>query len=200
MGAAAASQGARSRGRPPGSKNKPKALVSQVQVDDFRLKVGPYVSRKDLDYLTGIFEGTEENDLTKNLDILLTLQFKALLPQLSEEISSGTLSKEATSRSSVVKELLAIYLQKAKAENKNDAPDQRSYIQNVFVQRIDSDRLFALIGLQAPSPVAQIESGSLYGVVDHEPWRADQARTVSDKLPERQVVDADYSEVETDRV
>lgn len=178
-----ASVGARRRGRPPGSKNRPKAVISIESVKAFRDKVGPYLSPEDSTYLVEVLTGTKDPELQKDMDIFLALQFKALLPQLAEEIKSGNLTREATSRSSIVKELLSLRFQMEKHGKDDAETNQMTFIQNIFNARgIDDDRLRILVS--RPDGAARQLPSDLSGGVDRDEEPADDARAISGSLPE----------------
>lgn len=166
------------RGRPLGSKNKPKTVVVAESLEK---KIGPYLPKDDLNYLLGTLEGKTTPELAKDIDLFLALQLKALLPVLADEIKSGQLSREATSRSGTVKELLAIRFQMEKAKNGESGTDQRTFIQNIFLSRgLDGPAIAALIGSgepprQLPEPLPKR--------VDGDEQEADSSGSVPDELP-----------------
>lgn len=174
------SDGAIRRGRPPGSKNRPKPFTTAVAISSLKEKIGAFLPAEDMDYLVNILDGGDSPVLQKDLDIFLALQLKALLPQLAEEIKTGQLTREATQRSSTVKELLALRFQMEKQKDGDDKPNSYTFIQNIFESRgIDSDRVAALLARpvggsseEQPSPVAR----TLHG----DEGRTDEAGAVSD--------------------
>lgn len=173
-------QPARRRGRPPGAKNRPKAVISQAQLSEFRTKLGPYLPAADLDYLANVLEGSDKSVLERDLDIFLALQLKALLPQLAKEIEGATLTREATQRSSTVKELLALRFQMQKAEKDDQSGNQYTFIQNIFGERgIDTTRLAAYLGTaevrQLPVPD---EPRRISGTTHDNIGQADEAGAV----------------------
>jgi hypothetical protein len=210
-------EGMTKRGRPPGTKNRPNAKVSQEAIRLIRNKLGPHLPAEDLTYLTSVMEGQSPADLNRDIDILIILQMKALLPLLAGEIetalgitqsdpeeyvddgprtrgrpkSENYMSKEITSRSSVVKELLALRFQMNKTAREDGPTNQRVFIQNVFTERIDSDRLLALLGGGnvggAPRLVGSSVSGVDDTIIDGERVDSDEAGDVSGQLLERQV-------------
>lgn len=177
-----ASTGARRRGRPPGSKNKPKSVISLVEVKSLRAKLAPYLPTEDLTYLIGTLEGTESPTLQRDLDIFLALQLKAVLPALADEIKGGNLLKETTSRSSVVKELLALRFQMEKQDKGDERTNQYTFIQNVFNQRgLDSERLASFF--PGPmEPATQDLPRLVSGTPDGDAGDADEARAVSGEV------------------
>jgi hypothetical protein len=186
------SVGQKRRGRPPGSKNKPKDLIlAQQALTDLRIKVGPYLPAEDMEYLERVLDGQDSPELKKDLDIFLALQLKALLPQLAEEIRTGGLTREATQRSSTVKELLALRFQMEKQKDGDAKPSHLTFIQNVFESRgLDPERMARLITIStAPEPAGhsgdprQLPSG-VSGEPDGDEGDADESGTVPDSVPE----------------
>lgn len=175
----------RKRGRPPGSKSRPHAMLSRAAIAEFSKQVGPYLAPDDLSYLTKVLAGETDPLLNKDIDIFLALQFKALLPQLAEEIKSGQLTREATSRSSIVKELLALRFQMEKNEKGDENANQYTFIQNIFQSRgIDTGRLFELVS--GTGTAGELPSG-LHGSADRDEGQADTAGAVSGEVLERPV-------------
>jgi hypothetical protein len=175
-------QGQLTRGRPTGSRNKPK--LDTQQLNELKDKVGRFLPQADWNYLAGVLEGTDKPILEKDLDIFLTLQLKALLPQLAQEIEGGQLTKEATQRSSTIKELLALRFQMEKHEKGEDTPNAVTFIQNVFQARgIDQSRLAALTG-GVGSPIEGV-ARPLPRTADADEGRADEVGAIPSQLPER---------------
>lgn len=181
------SVGARKRGRPLGSKNKPKQLTV---LNGLRDKIGPYLPSDDMTYLEEVLNGTESPRLNRDLDIFLALQLKALLPQLAEEIKSGSLTREATQRSSTVKELLALRFQMEKQKDGDAKPNQLTFIQNIFESRgIDPGRMAQLVNITPPDADGYVGTARelperVPGVDDGDEGSSDEAGALPDSLPE----------------
>ena len=170
--------GARTRGRPPGSKNKPKSIISLTEVKSLKAKLLPFLQADDLSYLIGTLEGTESPTLQRDLDIFLSLQLKAILPALADEIKSGELAKETTSRSSVVKELLALRFQMEKQGNNDERTNQYTFIKNVFQARgLDSERVASFFPSRLEQPL-EGQPRLVSGTIDGDSWSADEAGDV----------------------
>lgn len=177
------SVGAVNRGRPKGARTKPKSETVSVTV--LKDKLAPFLSRDDWNYLASVLAGEEKPVLEKDIDIFLSLQLKALLPQLADEISGGELTREATQRSSTVKELLALRFQMEKHEKGDDVPNAVTFIQNVFESRgIDPTRLATLAG--AAGSTLEGVAVAIPGTPDGDEGSPDEAGAVSDSVPERQ--------------
>lgn len=193
-------------GRPAGSKNKPKPVLSRTELLAFRDRVGPYLPTKDIEYISGVLTGEIEPDLDKDVDIVMAMQLKALLPALADDIRNVTLGKEVTARSTVVKELLALRFQMRKHEQGDDntKPSYVTFIQATFEGRgIDKNRLAELIGRSdsGRTPVSPLlVSGPVSRSSDQDEGRTNEARAVSGEVLERQQQVPGGSEESPDRV
>jgi hypothetical protein len=119
------------------------------------------------------------------------MEFKALLPQLAAEIDNKELSREATQRSSTIKELLALKLQLEKAGKADEGPDATLLIQRIISDRSSTGseiRLAKLLGVGL-GPDDKEPSGLLSGILHDYQRQANGTGTVSDQLPERPLHD-----------
>lgn len=194
--------GSRTRGRPLGAKNKPKGTALAIVLNDLRSKIGSVVTPEDMDYLVKTLEGSEKSELPKDMDIVLGMALKALLPILADEIKIGALTREGTQRLATVKELLALRFQMEKREKGDDKPNAVTFITNVFQQRGLGDARFAELfgpggGDQLPPKVV---TGLLPRSADGDDAEADEVGAVPDRVSERPVEVQSSREVTTDRL
>jgi hypothetical protein len=185
---AEAAKNTRGRGRPPGARNKLKTITPS-KLKEFQERLGEYIPPEDLGYFIEVLKGERKSELFRDLDILLAMEFKALLPQLAAEIDTRELSREATQRSSTIKELLALKLQLEKAGRADEGPDATSLIQRIISDRSssgDEGRLAALLGIRV-IPSDPQPPGLLSGILHNNQGEADSSGTISDQLPERLV-------------
>ena len=165
--------GATLKGRPRGRKS----LNPSPSMAKFLEAISDVVGIDDADYLRGVLTGKNKSVLEKDIDIFLSVQLKALLPVLAREVEEGQLSKEASQRSSVVKELLTLRFNMEKAKGNDEQQNPTTYIQNIFVSRgIDPGRLALLAGDQ-PSRVL--------GNVDPDQAEADSLGNLPSELSQR---------------
>lgn len=180
----------RRRGRPPGSKTRPLAVISKMQREALEKKIGPYLPKDDMAYLANVLDGSEKPNLERDIDVFLALQLKALLPILADEIKTAQLSGEATRRSATVKELLALRVQREKNIKSEETPNALTFIQNVFETRgIDAERILKLVGPPADgstgdSVASGAQASPVAGDVHDDEGPADSAGAVSGELPE----------------
>lgn len=178
--------GAARYGRPRGRRNLKPSM--QKFLDSVEGVVGP----EDREYLTKVLGGTEKPILERDIDIFLSVQLKALLPVLAQEVEEGRLSKEASQRSSVVKELLTLRFQMEKAKGNDEQQNPTTYIQQIFISRgIDPGRLALLAG---DKPV------SVSGNADAYEAEADEAGNISGQFPQRPLALSGGGEIEADWV
>lgn len=196
----AVSAPSRKRGRPPGSKNK--STLTASAIGDLRTKIAPFLTTEDMDYLTRTLEGTDPSVLSTDMDIVLGLALKGLLPALGDEIRSGQLSREGTQRLATVKELLALRFQMEKREKGDDQPNNVTFIQNIFAQRnFDPASLARLVGSSADDSVpVEDERRLLPRVVDGDGPKADETGTVSNPVSKRPIEVSAGREISTDRL
>ena len=173
-------------GRPLGRKNlKP-------SMNKFLDSISGVVGEDDVNYLKDVLVGGETPVLKKDIDIFLSVQLKALLPVLAREVEEGQLSREASQRSSVVKELLTLRFNMEKASSNDDGTNPTTYIQNIFIARgIDPGRLALLAG---------DKPGGLLGDADADEAEADSLGNLPSELSQRPLQISGGSEVEADWV
>lgn len=173
------------RGRPPGIKRRT-SIISDEDIQAYKNKVSKVVSSEELDYLLNVLEGKESSTLDKDLDIILNLNMKALVPILAQEAADGKLTSEGTRRVSAVKEMLNLKLQLSKA-GKAEEVDKNDIIRQILNQREASpEHLAELIGVRTPS-VDKVESSVLSGNVHADSGQTDEVRALSNQLLERQI-------------
>jgi len=181
------------RGRPPGSKSKT-AIIPSEDIQDYIDKVDKVLSKDDVDYLVNTMSGKEDSSLERDLDIILGLNMKVLIPILAKEATEGKLNSEGTRRVSAVKEMLNLKLQLAKVGKSEDV-DNVSIIRSILNERETSpEHLAELVGARTLHPDKELP-GVFSGNVYDDGRQADEVGTVPDELPERQEQVSTGSEV-----
>lgn len=173
-------------GRPLGRKNlKP-------SMNKFLESVEGVIGEEDINYLKDVLVAGEKPILEKDIDIFLSVQLKALLPVLAREVEEGQLSKEASQRSSVVKELLSLRFNMEKAKGNDDGQNPTTYIQQIFIDRgIDPGRLALLAGNK---------SSGLLGGPDQDEATADSLGNLPSEFSQRPLPVPGGGEIEADWV
>jgi hypothetical protein len=173
-------------GRPIGRKNLKPSMTKFLE------SIDGVVGQDDANYLKDVLVGGARPILEKDIDIFLSVQLKALLPVLAREVEEGQLSKEASQRSSVVKELLTLRFNMEKAKGNDDGQNPTTYIQNIFISRgIDPGRLALLAGN---------EPRRLLGDVDPDQAEADSLGNLPSELSQRPLQISGGSEESANRV
>ncbi|HSE45301.1 MAG TPA: hypothetical protein VLA89_08215 [Gemmatimonadales bacterium] len=167
-------KGNRGRGRPLGSKNKPKGLIPQPVAEDLLKALQPVLPPGQLTYLREVIKGSGI-DTKRELDTLILLLNRNLWPALVAEATpempddevedelepqphGGSLKrqhqtpvfrKDVTERLKVLNSLLSLRAQLDKREAEAD-DDTEQPLLRIFADRSISDRVGVLVGVQSP--------------------------------------------------
>jgi len=203
----------RGRGRPTGSKNKPKGLIPKEFASEFLGIVKELLPPEHYEEMRqAVQEGKSISTLAEARITLKLMgppiwqrlidearpkaQVTDIDPDALEEIGGAPGPRLSFSRD--LNERMKIYLSLMdfidKSERRDDeAADSRSKpILEVFARRgVDSERLRVLVG---------VESGSVGGNADEAGRPTGEPRTIPDQVPERQERLPDSEEVEADWV
>jgi hypothetical protein len=196
----ASNQAGNRRGRPPGSKNKPKGIMPVELADTILLHMQGMLPPEHFDYMKGVIREGKAISTKTELDTLIILLSRNLFPALvleaipgggEEEDTDESVSKaekavnkalkmpifrkDVTERLKVLQSLLALKNQLEKRETESRDED-KPIIRIAAGRGIDGERVRLLIGIES-SPVA--------GNSDGNGQPADEAGTVPDQVPER---------------
>jgi len=198
-------QTVKSRGRPAGSKNKSKSIVPAEVANEILDKLKPVLPEEHYDYMRGVISRGKKIDIERELDVIILLLNRQLIPALiaesegkaedaDPEISSGSIkmpafSKAVSERLKVVQSFMDMKLRMERHKDESKQEKQQPIL-TIFAQRgIDIQRL---------GVIASSVPGDMGGGADDIVGPADRARTVSDTIPERQLVESSGSESSTD--
>lgn len=184
----------KARGRPLGSKNKDKSIVPREVANEILDKLKPVLPEEHYDYMRGVISKGKKIDIERELDVIIMLLNRQLIPALISEAEGGDesvgpgiegkavrmpeFSKSVSERLKVVQSFMEmkLRLERHKDESKQEK-DQP--ILTVFARRgIDISRL----GI-----IASAVPGGVGGGTDQPERGAYSARAVSDTLPQRQL-------------
>lgn len=196
------------RGRPPGSRNKPKSLIPAELAGDILGIMKDRLPAEHFEYMQGVIQKGEAISTVKELDVLITLVRASVMPYLAAEAiprvmpefdddgnligqknSLPGINRDATDRLKLLNSLISLKDTIEKRKSDEDDPDAQPLIVQLAGARgllKDGGRLGLLIGAdpgRTSEPV--VVSGSLAGDVDRTGRGALPARTVSDSVPER---------------
>lgn len=193
----------RGRGRPPGSKNKPKGLIPKELAGTILLEMKDTLPPEHFEYIRSVIRDGKSISVERELDTMILLLGRNLYPALIMEgkgestESSGedffddedseaappkqepdlkmpVFRKDVTERLKVWSSLLA---QKDKIERAKSDNGKGNQILTIAAGRgIDPGRIRLLVG---------VESGSMAGNADEAGQPTDSAGTISGEVPER---------------
>lgn len=182
----------RSRGRPKGSKNKVRALMT----NEFLLKLKGELTPNDYSYLENVVKNGARIDVLREVQIMFAVLGRNLLPMMLEEMqekdgveeeSAKYFRKDVTERLKVWQGLANVIHQIEKG-NDDESDTRAKPILQVFERSgLDLGRFNILIGL---------ESGNVVRGVDATGRTAVEVGAVPDQLPERQIDLPDSEQVE----
>lgn len=192
------------RGRPLGSKNKPKGLIPVPVAEDLIRALQPMLPPGQLTYLRDVVKNGSALDTRKELDTLILLLNRSIWPALvaeatpeseHEEPEDGVedelepqphggalkrqrmvLRKDVTDRLKVLNSLLNLRAQLDKREEGSENPNEQPILR-IFADRSISDRVGVLVGYQ-PGGVPRSADGTERIALP--------SGAVSDQAPERQ--------------
>ncbi len=207
-------------GRPKGSKNKPKGILPTELANAILFQMEGMLPKEHFEYMKGVIRDGKAISTKTELDTLILLLSRNLYPALvmeqmpeankpeedffadpdaprstaeqvvENELKMPVFRKDVTERLKVLQGLLSLRNQVEKRDS--DAVGTEKPILAIVGKRgFESERLRILVG---------VESGPVAGNPDGTGWPADEARTVSDQVPERQVLLPDGEQGEADRV
>lgn len=192
--------GSGKRGRPKGSKNKPKGILPAELAGTILLEMKDMLPPEHFEYMKGVIKDGKAISVKRELDTLILLLSRNLYPALvmesqpqddeddffddeedegprpAKKLKMPVFRKDVTERLKVLQSLLA---QKEKSERADSEPKDKQILTIIGKSGVDAERLRILIG---------VESGSVVGNVDQVEQPADETGTVSDSISERQVI------------
>lgn len=146
------------RGRPRGSRNKPKGIIPLPMAEDLIRTLQPMLPPGQLTYLRDVVKNGASIDTKRELDTLILLLNRNIWPALiaesippvneeGEQADGPVFRKDVTERLKVLNSLLSLrsQLDKREAEAAND--DEQPILR-IFADRSISDRLGVLVGYQ----------------------------------------------------
>jgi len=194
-GAGNTQQPTRNRGgRPLGSKNKPKSLIPTALAEQILVKMEGTIPPEHYTYIRGVVRDGKAISTKRELDVLILLLSRNLMPALVDELSPdetlpSIFRKDVTERLKVLNSLLTLRHQVERREEDNkDGPEP---LLKVWASRDLKGRLAVLVGDQ---PIG------LVGNTDNLGGGADETGTVPDSVSERPLELPDREQGEADRV
>lgn len=194
-GAVARGDSPRGRGgRPKGSKNKPKSLIPTKLAEEILLKMEGSIPQEHYTYIRGVIRDGKAISTKRELDVLILLLSRNLMPALVEEINPdptvlSSFRRDVTDRLKVLNSLLTLRHQVEKREE--DDADGPKPLLKVWASRDLRGRLAVLVG---------DEPLGLAGNTDDAGRGANETRDVSDSVSERPVELPNSEQGSADRI
>lgn len=184
----------RARGRPKGSKNKPKSLLPKELASEILLKMKDTLPPDDFEYMTKVIKEGKAVAVKREVQIMFALLGRNLMPFLLQEWSGDEeayLRKDVTERLKVWNSLASI-LHNIEKNDEDQSNPRAQPILTVFERAgVDPSRLRILIG---------VESSGMGGNPDGNGRLQIDSGTLPDQLLERPLDIQDSEQVETVRV
>lgn len=199
----------RGRGRPVGSKNKPKALIPKEMANAILDKMQPLMEKPDHDYLKSVIRDGKAIAIDKELDFLILLLTRQMgpaliaemegeqLPEGIEDSDASTIKmpefrKDVTERLKVLLSMMDLKMKNERAKDSGTDNSNRPIAQIFLNRQLNGDRLRIAI---------EHQSGSVGGSVDGtDSGPADSIGEVSMAVSERPISLPGRGEGKADRV
>lgn len=158
------------RGRPAGSKNKPKALVPKELANEILLVMKDQLPPEHFEYMKGVIMRGEAISTKQELDILILLLNRNLAPALVSEMTNTVkdeatgkdlgpvMRKDVTERLKVLKSLLDLRHNIERREEKTD-DDENNPVLKLWASRNLQGRVAILVNGVTPDDPAAADGG-----------------------------------------
>lgn len=171
------------RGRPKGSKNKPKGLVPAELTEKMLPLLQKQLSPESFDYIEGVLKRGKPIETKRELDVMIAMLARNLMPAMVHEtlpVDEGGLGglqyrKDVTERLKILNSMLTLRRQIEKEQDDSDKP-ANSVLVKLVGERLDNARVGILVGIQP---------GAVAGDADRAGRQADTIRAVPDQVSER---------------
>lgn len=183
------------RGRPKGSKNKPKGLVPSEMTEVMLPTLQKQLSPESFAYVEGVLKKGKPIETKRELDVMIAMLARNLIAALTNEtlaLQEVGFRKDITERLKILNSMLTLRHQIEKVSNDGDKPGEQVLLKLVGDRNIlDGRRLGILVG-DAASGVA--------GDTDRAGRETVRVGAVPSPVPERPLLGEGSEQVEADRV
>ena len=183
------------RGRPLGSKNKPKGLVPSELTEKMLPTLQKQLSPESFEYIEGVLKKGKPIETKRELDVMIAMLARNLIAAITHEttgLEDHGFRKDITERLKILNSMLTLRHQIEKASDEGNKPGESVLLKLVGDRKLlDGKRLGILVG-DGASPVA--------GDADRTGRQAVRAGAVPDSLPERPLLGTSGEQVEADRL
>lgn len=185
------------RGRPIGSKNRPKGLVPAELTEKMLPMLAKQLSPESFEYVEGVIKHGRPIETKRELDVVIAMLARNIIPALINETlpeeaggSGGQYRKDVTERLKILNSFLTLRHQIEKTQDDGTKPGESVLLKLVGDRNI-AGRLGVLVGVQ---------SGVLAGDTDGTGREANDLGAVPDQVPQRPLLGTSGEQVEADRV
>lgn len=188
------------RGRPKGSKNKPKGLMPSDLTEKLLPVLEKQLAPESFEYIESVLKGGRPLDTKRELDVIIALLARNLMPAIVHEtlppeeggLGGTVFRKDVTERLKILNSFLTLRHQIEKLQDEGSKPGESVLLKLVGDRKLlDSGRLGVLVGVQP---------GTMAGDADRVGRQADQAGALSDQVLERPLLGTSGEQVEADRL
>lgn len=183
------------RGRPPGSKNKPKGIVPAEALDRMLPELKKQLSPESFDYIEGVLKKGKPIETKRELDVMIAMLARNLIAAITQEtmgLAEHGFRKDITERLKILNSMLTLRHQIDKASDDGNKPGESVLLKLVGDRKLlDGRRLGLLVG-DATSGMA--------GDADGTGREAVRVGAVSGPIPERPLLGTSGEQVEADRL
>lgn len=174
------------RGRPKGSKNKPKGIVSTDVIENLLPELQQQLAPESYKYVEGVLKKGKPIETKRELDVMIAMLARNLMSALSQEtlgLSEHGFRKDITERLKILNSMLTLRHQIEKVSDAGDKPNESVLLKIVGDRHLlDGKRLGILVG---------DSTGPMAGDADGTGRLALDAGAVSDQVPQRPLLGSD---------
>lgn len=176
---AARPQVGKKAGRPRGSKNKPKGIITSEVTEKMLPVLQKQLSPESYEYVKGVLKQGRPIETKRELDVMIAMLARNLIAALADETMNldAGFRKDLTERLKVINSMLTLRHQIEKNSDDGSKPGESVLVKVIGDRKLlDNGRLGVLVGVQP---------GGVAGTVDGTGRTPDRVGAVSDQLPER---------------
>lgn len=183
------------RGRPKGSRNKPKGLIPSELTEVMLPTLQKQLSPESFEYIEGVLKKGRPIETKRELDVMIAMLARNLIAAITHEtggLEQHGFRKDITERLKILNSMLTLRHQIDKASDDGNKPGESVLLKLVGDRKLlDGRRLGVLVG---------DATGSLVGDADGPGREAVRVGAVSSPVPERPLLGAGGEQVEADRL
>lgn len=168
------------RGRPPGSKNRPKGLVPSELTEKMLPTLQRQLSPESFEYIEGVLKKGKPIETKRELDVMIAMLARNLIAAITHEtdgLEQFGFRKDITERLKILNSMLTLRHQIDKASDDGNKPGEHTLLKLVGDRKLLDGRRF---GVLVGDP-----TGGLAGDADGAGRETVRVGAVSGEIPER---------------